>query len=229
MFGFARNRRRRCVPWQHRYWQWRAKVAAWLRVVLAILACWLLFVVSYLGFEEPAARLIAAARWVGAALLDTIGLDHWTWTVTTKEGDELWESNLIHLDSWHLDQVEAVVATFWTAITWTVGLTVLGLSLFLAWWLGKRQTATRYQRQPAVPAAQHLAAADDESRPGLPARAEERPAALPDDQQQDQREVDQEDQPDIEGLFQHDQGVGAWDDARPRKPVARRKWNYRPC
>jgi hypothetical protein len=226
--GFARNRRRYRVPWQHRYWQGRAKVVAWLRVVLAILACWLLFVVSYLGFAEPAYGLIAAARWSAAALLDVIGFGHWTWTVAASDGEQPWRSSFIRIDSWHLSQVEAVIASFWTAIGWAAGITLLGLSLTLAWWLGKRRATARYKRQPAVPAVQHLAAADDDNRPGLHAGAGERPAALLDDQEQDQP-ADQEEEPDIEGLFQQAQDLEEGDEARPRKPVARHTWDYRPC
>lgn len=228
MAGFARDRRRSHVPWRHRYWQWRAKVVAWLRVILAILACWLLFVVSYLGFAEPASTLIAAARWSAAALLDAIGLGHWTWTITGNNGDQPWRSSFIHIDSWHLSQVEAALASFWTAIGWAAGMTLLGLSLVSAWRPVKRRAFIHYEREAVVPAAQHLTAADDDNRSGLPARATERPVARPDDQKQDQL-ANQEEKPDIEGLFQQGQGMEAWEETRPRKPVARCKWDYRPC
>lgn len=226
MVGFARNRRRSPVPWQHRYWQWRAKVVAWLRVVLAILACWLLFVVSYLGFAEPIHTLIAAVRWSAAALLDSIGLGHWAWTIAASDGELSWRSSLIRIDSWHLSQVEAVIASFWTGMAWAAGITLLGLSLTLAWWLGKRRATARYERRPA---AQHLTAADDGNRPGLPAKAAERPAALPNDQEHDQPASQDEETPDIDQLFQQDQGLEAREEIRPRKPLARHKWRYRPC
>jgi hypothetical protein len=225
MVGFARDRRRSRVPWRRRYWQWRAKIMAWLRVVLAILACWLLFVVSYLGFAEPASTLIAAARWAAAALLDAIGLGHWTWTIPTNDGEQPWRSSLIRIDSWHLSQVGATLASFWTAIGWAAGITLLGLSLVSAWRLGKRRAIVGYERQPE---AQRFAAADDDNRLGRPARVGERPAALPDDQVQDQP-ADQEEEPDIERLFRQDRGLEAWEETPPRKPVARRKWDYRPC
>ena len=227
MVGFARDRRRPRVPWRHRYWQWRAKVVAWLRVVLAILACWLLFVVSYLGFAEPASTLIAATRWSVAALFDAIGLGHWTWTIAASDGELSWRSSLIRIDSWHLSQVEAVIASFLTAIGWAAGMTLLGLSLVSAWQLGKRRAIACHGRQPGALSVQHLAVADDDNRSGLPAMATERPVALPDHQKQDQS-ADQE-KPDIEGLFRQDQGLEAWDKARPRKPVAKRRWDYRPC
>ena len=227
MVGFARDRRRACVPWRHRYWQWRAKVVAWLRVVLAILACWLLFVVSYLGFVEPASTLVAAARWSVAALLDAISLGHWTWTIAASDGELSWRSSLIRIDSWHLSQVEAVLASFRTAIGWAAGITLFGLSLVSAWRLGKRRAIACHGRQPVALSVQHLAVADDDNRSGLPARATERPVALPDHQEQDQP-VDQK-EPEFEGLFQQDQGLEAREEPRPRKPVAKRKWDYRPC
>ena len=227
MVGFARDRRRPRVPWRHRYWQWRAKVVAWLRVVLAILACWLLFVVSYLGFAEPASTLIAAARWSVAALLDAISLGHWTWTIAASDGELSWRSSLIRIESWHLSQVEAVLASFWTGMAWTAGITLLGLSLVSAWRLGKRRAIACHGRRPVELSVQQLAVADDDNRSGLPARATERPGALPDHQKQDQS-ADQE-EPDIEGLFRQDQGLEAREETRPRKPVAKRKWDYRPC
>ncbi|MEZ5935885.1 MAG: hypothetical protein R3F54_29035 [Alphaproteobacteria bacterium] len=187
----------------------------------------MLFVVAYIWFAEPASRLVAAARWACAALLDAIGLDHWTWTVATKEGDELWQSNLIRLDSWHLEQVRGVLASFMTGMTWVTGLTLLGLSLSLAWWLGKRRAIVRYEKQQAVPEVQRLTAADD-SHPDLPVSARERPEALNNDQERDQS-ADQDEKPDIEGLFQQEQDLKAWDEARHKKPVARHKWRYRSC
>jgi hypothetical protein len=226
--GFARDRRRYRVPWQHRYWQWRTKVAAWLRVVLAILACWVLFVASYLGFAEPVHTLIAAARWSIAALLDAIGLGHWAWTIAASDGELSWRSSLIRIDAWHLSQVEAVLTSFWTAIAWAAGLTFLGLSLVSAWWLGKRQAADRYERQPMASAVQHLGVADRDNRPDLLARAGEDPAALPDDREQSQP-ADQLEEPDIQRLFQQGQGLEAWKQTLPRKPVARIEWRYLPC
>jgi hypothetical protein len=228
MVGFARDRRRSHVPWQHRYWQWRGKVTAWAPSVLAILACWLLFVIAYPWLAEPAYILIAAARWSAATLLDAIGLGHLTWTIATNDGEWPWRSSFIHIDNWHLSQVEAVLTAVWTAMAWATGLTLLGLSLVSAWQLVKHRAVARYERRPAAPAGQHLAAADDDNRPGLPARARERPAALPDDQEQDQP-ADHEEEPDIEGLFRQDWGLEASEETRPRKPVARRKWDYRPC
>jgi hypothetical protein len=201
---------------------------AWLRVVLAILACWLLFVVSYLGFAEPASTLIAAARWSVAALLDAVGLGHWTWTIAASDGELSWRSSLIRIDSWHLSRIEAALASFWTAISWAAGLTLLGLSLISAWRLGKRRAIVGYERQAIAPAEQRLVAADDDGRPRLPARMGNTPATLPDARKQGQP-ADQEEEPDIEGLFRQDQGLEAWEGTPPRKQVARRKWDYRPC
>ena len=119
-----------------------------------------------------------------------------------------------------------MLASVWTAIAWAAGLTLLGLSLLLAWWLGKRQAVARYQKQPAVPAAQHLAAA------GVGQRhqgGELVPAAVSERHEHHQPADEDEEEPDIEGLFQHDQGLETWDEPQLRKPVARRKWDYRPC
>ena len=177
--------------------------------------------------RSPIPTLIPAARWSVAALLDAIGLGHWTWTIAASDGELSWRSSLIRIDSWHLSQIEAVIASFWTGMTWAAGITLLGLSLVSAWRLGKRRAIDCHERQPVALSARRLAVADDDNRSGLPAMATERPVALPDHQKQDQS-ADQE-EPDIEGLFRQDQGLEAREETRPRKPVAKRKWDYRPC
>ena len=181
------------------------------------------------GIEHGDALTEGGAEGGGEVGEPALGGDHQDRApIAASDGELLWRSSLIRIDSWHLSQVEAVLVSFWTAIGWVAGITLLGLSLVSAWWLGKRRAIACHGRQQVALSVQHLAVADDDGRPRLPARIGNTPAALPDAQEQDQP-VEQMEEPDIEGLFRQVQGLEAWEETRPRKPVAKRKWDHRPC
>ena len=67
-----------------------------------------------------------------------------------------------------------------------------------------------------------------ESQEGQPARyAASPPTVLPHEHEHALSAGKDQEESDIERLFQQGQGLEAWDEAPPRKPVARHKWHCR--
>ena len=95
---------------------------------LALLGCWLTILPGYVWIVEPTHRLVGAARWSVASLLDQVGLHDWRWTVGTSDGVQRWRAEFIRFDPWHLAQVDAVIASLWIGgIIATVSTLLLGV------------------------------------------------------------------------------------------------------
>lgn len=198
-------------------------VEIWIPSLLWTLASLLLFAITFVGFTEPFDRLIVVARWVFATLLDAVGLGHILLPVDTAQDDVRWEATIIHIDSWYLDHVDIVLASFWTGLTCAVGLALFSGFLVLAWRSRKRWSISGQNAAPSVPARVGYGHA---SLP-IPSVALP-PAHLHEDGEKDEPVSQEEEAPAIDKVFGDRRFLMGRDEVRCRKPVARHHWDYRP-
>lgn len=198
-------------------------IETWLPSLLWTLAGLLLFAATFVGFKEPFGRLIVVARWFVATLLDAVGLGHILLPIDTTQDDVRWEATIIHIDSWYLDHVDIVLASFWTGLACAVGLALFGGFLVLAWRSRKRWLALDQDRAPSVPArVEHGHASLPTPSIASP------PGQFHEDSEKDEPVRQEEEAPAIDKVFGDRRYLMGLDEFRCREPVAKHHWDYRP-